>query len=79
MTTAHLGEAGPHTVLASTAGELLNKSDNERSGLLPTAMSFWAFNATPLSRRSAANATGASPIWSSAPRPSKIGTEEHDD
>ncbi len=40
MTTPHLGEAGPHPVVASTARELLNKSDNERSGVLSTAMSF---------------------------------------
>src|SRR3546814_17649026 len=40
MTTRHLGEDGPHPVVASTARELLNKSDNERSGVLSTAMSF---------------------------------------
>ena len=40
MTTAHLGEAGPHPVIASAARELLNKSENERSGVLSTAMSF---------------------------------------
>ena len=39
MTTAHLGEAGPHPVIASAARELLNKSENERSGVLSTAMS----------------------------------------
>lgn len=41
MTTLHFGEAGPHPVIASTARELLNKSDNERSGVLSTAMSVW--------------------------------------
>lgn len=40
MTTAHLGEQGAHPVVASTARELLNKSENERSGVLSTAMSF---------------------------------------
>jgi len=40
VTTAHLGEAGTHPVIASAARELLNKSDNERSGVLSTAMSF---------------------------------------
>src|SRR5271163_1758919 len=40
MTTPHLGEAGVHPVVASSARELLNKSDNERSGVLSTAMSF---------------------------------------
>jgi type IV secretion system protein VirD4 len=40
MTTAHLGDAGPHPVVASAAREVLNKSENERSGVLSTAMSF---------------------------------------
>ncbi|HBZ95050.1 MAG TPA: conjugal transfer protein TraG [Pseudomonas sp.] len=39
MTTLHLGDA-PHPVVASAAREVLNKSDNERSGVLSTAMSF---------------------------------------
>lgn len=40
MQTPHLGEAGPHPVVASAAREVLNKSENERSGVLSTAMSF---------------------------------------
>nr|WP_100549543.1 MULTISPECIES: conjugal transfer protein TraG [unclassified Pseudomonas] len=39
MTTPHQGDA-PHPVVASAAREVLNKSDNERSGVLSTAMSF---------------------------------------
>jgi len=39
MTTPHLGDS-VHPVVASAARELLNKSDNERSGVLSTAMSF---------------------------------------
>ncbi len=39
MNTPHLGDAGPHPVIASAARELLNKSENERSGVLSTAMS----------------------------------------
>src|SRR5438309_4308107 len=39
MTTPHLGDR-VHPVVASAARELLNKSDNERSGVLSTAMSF---------------------------------------
>jgi type IV secretion system protein VirD4 len=39
MTTRHLGDR-PHPVVASAAREVLNKSDNERSGVLSTAMSF---------------------------------------
>jgi len=43
MTTNHLGTPGEprvHPVVASAARELLNKSENERSGVLSTAMSF---------------------------------------
>jgi len=39
MRTRHLG-TGVHPVVAAAARELLNKSDNERSGVLSTAMSF---------------------------------------
>jgi len=48
MTTRHLGEGGPHPVVASTARELLNKSDNERSGVLSTAMSFLGLYRDPV-------------------------------
>lgn len=48
MTTPHLGEKGPHPVIASTARELLNKSDNERSGVLSTAMSFLGLYRDPV-------------------------------
>ncbi len=43
MATNHLGDADNprvHPVVASAARELLNKSENERSGVLSTAMSF---------------------------------------
>lgn len=45
MSTNHLGggennDARPHPVIAQAARELLNKSENERSGVLSTAMSF---------------------------------------
>ncbi len=40
MATPHLGDAGVHPVVASAAREVLNKSENERSGVLSTAMSF---------------------------------------
>uniref|UniRef100_B0T6J6 TRAG family protein n=1 Tax=Caulobacter sp. (strain K31) TaxID=366602 RepID=B0T6J6_CAUSK len=40
MRTPHLGADGPHPVVASAARELKNKSDNERSGVLSTAMTF---------------------------------------
>jgi len=48
MTTPHLGERGPHPVVASAARELLNKSDNERSGVLSTAMSFLGLYRDPI-------------------------------
>ncbi|SDH02620.1 conjugal transfer protein TraG [Pelagibacterium luteolum] len=48
MATPHLGEKGPHPVVASTARELLNKSDNERSGVLSTAMSFLGLYRDPV-------------------------------
>jgi len=48
MKTAHLCEAGPHPVIASAARELLNKSENERSGVLSTAMSFLGLYRDPV-------------------------------
>lgn len=48
MATRHLGDAGVHPVIASAARELLNKSDNERSGVLSTAMSFLGLYRDPV-------------------------------
>lgn len=48
MATAHLGAAGAHPVIASAARELLNKSGNERSGVLSTAMSFLGLYRDPV-------------------------------
>ena len=49
MTTPHLGEQrSRHPVVASAARELLNKSDNERSGVLSTAMSFLGLYRDPV-------------------------------
>jgi type IV secretion system protein VirD4 len=48
MTTPHLGERGIHPVVASAARELLNKSENERSGVLSTAMSFLGLYRDPV-------------------------------
>jgi type IV secretion system protein VirD4 len=50
MTTPHLGDR-PHPVVASAARELLNKSDNERSGVLSTAMSFLGLYRDPVVAR----------------------------
>jgi type IV secretion system protein VirD4 len=47
MTTRHLGDT-PHPVVASAARELLNKSENERSGVLSTAMSFLGLYRDPV-------------------------------
>src|SRR5258708_23599235 len=48
MATPHLGAAGAHPVVASAARELLNKSENERSGVLSTAMSFLGLYRDPV-------------------------------
>src|SRR5262245_32787616 len=51
LTTNHLGtqtEPQVHPVVASIARELLNKSDNERSGVVSTAMSFLGLYRDPL-------------------------------
>ena len=50
METAHLGHR-PHPVVASAARELLNKSENERSGVLSTAMSFLGLYRDPVVAR----------------------------
>lgn len=47
LATPHLGER-PHPVVASSARELLNKSENERSGVLSTAMSFLGLYRDPV-------------------------------
>jgi type IV secretion system protein VirD4 len=48
MTRPHLGDRGVHPVVASAARELLNKSENERSGVLSTAMSFLGLYRDPV-------------------------------
>jgi len=48
MTTPHLGEKRVHPVVASAGRELLNKSENERSGVLSTAMSFLGLYRDPV-------------------------------
>jgi type IV secretion system protein VirD4 len=47
MVTRHLG-GRPHPVVASAARELLNKAENERSGVLSTAMSFLGLYRDPV-------------------------------
>ena len=51
MTTQHLGDRGVHPVVAQSARELLNKSENERSGVLSTAMSFLGLYRDPVVAR----------------------------
>lgn len=51
MNTNHIGKgasARPHPVVAQAARELLNKSENERSGVLSTAMSFLGLYRDPV-------------------------------
>jgi type IV secretion system protein VirD4 len=47
MSTRHLGSA-VHPVVAQSARELLNKSENERSGVLSTALSFLSLYRDPV-------------------------------
>ncbi|AQR61691.1 conjugal transfer protein TraG [Brevundimonas sp. LM2] len=47
MRTNHLGDR-PHPVVAASARELLNKSDNERSGVVSTALSFLSLYRDPV-------------------------------
>ncbi|MBB3862741.1 type IV secretion system protein VirD4 [Novosphingobium hassiacum] len=54
--TRHLGKDGVHPVVAAAAQELLNKSENERSGVLSTAMSFLGLYRDPI----VAKVTGSS-------------------
>lgn len=54
MKTHHLRE-GPHPVVAQAARELLNKSENERSGVLSTAMSFLGLYRDPVIARATAS------------------------
>ena len=46
--TPHLGESGPHPVVADIAGDLLKKSENERSGVFSTATSFLSLYRDPV-------------------------------
>jgi len=47
MRTMHLGDR-PHPVIASAAREILNNADNERSGVLSTALSFLGLYRDPI-------------------------------
>ncbi len=68
LSTNHLGTAEApkvHPVVASATRELLNKSENERSGVVSTAMSFLGLStATPSSPQTRPGRIGASPTWS---------------
>jgi type IV secretion system protein VirD4 len=54
MMTAQHRKDGPHPVVAAAARELLNKSENERSGVLSTAMSFLGLYRDPIVARATA-------------------------
>lgn len=47
MKTKHLGEI-PHPIVASVGREILNKAENERSGVLSTAMSYLGLYRDPI-------------------------------
>jgi len=58
LATNHLGTATQpkvHPVVAATARELLNKSENERSGVLSTAVSFLGLYRDPIVSRNTEN------------------------
>ncbi len=48
MQTKHLGKEGVHPIVAQSARELINKSANERSGVLSTALSFLSLYRDPI-------------------------------
>lgn len=54
MSTKHLGKDGVHPVVAQCARELLNKSDNELSGVVSTAVSYLSLYRDPLVARATA-------------------------
>ncbi|MGY2932829.1 type IV secretory pathway TraG/TraD family ATPase VirD4 [Bradyrhizobium sp. GM6.1] len=60
---AQLGDR-VHPVVASAARELLNKSENERSGVLSTTMSFLGLYRDPVVAKVTAGAIGAFSISS---------------
>ena len=53
LTTCHL-ESGPHPVVAQAAREMLNKSDNELSGVISTAMACLGLYRDPVVARNTA-------------------------
>jgi type IV secretion system protein VirD4 len=61
MTTPHLGDGGPHPVVASAAREVLNKSGQRAFGRAVHAMSFLGLYRDPRWPKSPRAATGASP------------------
>ncbi len=48
MIAQHLEDKSTHPVVAATARDMLNKSENERSGVLSTAMSFLSLYRDPI-------------------------------
>ena len=59
IATRHL-PTGPHPVVAQAAREMLNKSDNERSGVFSTAMSCLGLYRDPVVARNTRRVTSAS-------------------
>jgi type IV secretion system protein VirD4 len=72
LTTNHVGsESAPraHPVIASIARELLNKSENERSGVVSTAMSFLGLYRDPIIAANTAQSDWRIADLMSGPRP----------
>ena len=71
MRTPHLGDR-PHPVVAQAARELLNKSENERSGVLSTAMSFLGLYRDPVVARVTSRCDWRIRDLVSGPRPTTL-------
>jgi type IV secretion system protein VirD4 len=71
LATAHLPE-GPHPVVASVAREMLNKSENERSGVFSTAMACLGLYRDPVIARSTSGADFRIADLMNADRPASL-------
>jgi type IV secretion system protein VirD4 len=71
LVTAHLPE-GPHPVVAQVAREILNKSDNERSGVFSTAMACLGLYRDPVIARNTSAADFRIADLMNADRPASL-------
>jgi type IV secretion system protein VirD4 len=71
LTTAHTPD-GPHPVIAQVAREMLNKSDNERSGVFSTALACLGLYRDPVIARSTSASDFRIADLVRAPRPASL-------